>query len=58
MPDGTLSLQNKKDIYFGCAIGCWAFAALILLCVMCNWKNIKIGIAVMKATAMFVAFTP
>jgi hypothetical protein len=34
------------------------FSALILICILCNWKNIKIGINVMKCTAQFVGSTP
>lgn len=30
----------------------------MICCVLCNWKNIKIGIAVMKCTASFIGSTP
>jgi len=29
----------------------WGFTALLLCCVLCNYTNIKIGVAVMKCTA-------
>lgn len=49
---------SEKDYYTAATISLWTFAALILCCVVFNWKNIKIGVAVMKATAQFVATTP
>ena len=29
-----------------------------MLCICCNWKNIKIGIAIFKCTAAFMGCTP
>lgn len=36
----------------------WGICAAFILCVCCNCKNIKIGIAVMKTTAAFIKDTP
>jgi len=31
---------------------------VLLICTLCNFKNIKIGVAVMKCTAAFIGGTP
>ena len=38
--------------------GVWGLSALLLCCAICNQKNIRIGVAVMKCTAMFIGDTP
>jgi len=38
--------------------GVGGLAALILLMTLCNCKNIKIGVSVMKCTALFIGGTP
>ena len=50
-------LENQKYYLYG-AYAVWGFAAIIFICVCCNWKNIRIGIAVMKCTASFIGSTP
>jgi choline transporter-like protein 2/4/5 len=36
----------------------WGIAALLLCCTLCNWNNIKIGVAVMKCTAQYIGNNP
>lgn len=36
----------------------WGFSALLLVCVCCNCKNIRVGIALSKCTAQFIADSP
>lgn len=50
-------LEMQKYYLYG-AYAVWGFAAIIFICVCCNWKNIRIGIAVMKCTASFIGSTP
>ena len=50
--------DKYKQYYLIGAYVVWGIAALILLCVLCNCKNIRIGVAVMKATAQFIGSTP
>lgn len=49
--------QFKQYYEYG-AYAAFGFTALLFVCVCCNWKNIKIGVAVMKCTASFVGSTP
>lgn len=50
--------EQYKNYYIYGSYVTWGFAGLILLCLCCNLTNIKIGIAVMEATAMFINGTP
>jgi hypothetical protein len=34
------------------------FCAVLIICAVCNQKNIRIGVAVMKVTAAFIGGTP
>jgi hypothetical protein len=34
------------------------FCGVLIICACCNYKNIKIGVAVMKCTAAFIGGTP
>jgi hypothetical protein len=43
-------------LYGGYAVA--GFGGLILLCALCQCKNIRIGVAVMKCTAAFIGGTP
>ena len=36
----------------------WGFTFFLFCCVLCNTKNIKIGVAVMKCTAQYIAGNP
>lgn len=49
--------ETKKYYLYGSYV-VWGLGALMIFCVLCNWKNIKIGIAVMKCTASFIGSTP
>lgn len=49
--------KYQKYYLYG-SYGVGGLAAALLLCVLCNCKNIKIGVAVMKCTALFIAQTP
>lgn len=46
------------DAYHYGSFVIWGFAALVFLCVLCNCKNIRVGIALSKCTAQFIADTP
>ena len=51
---GKVKLAQDEDRQMYYQVGSyivWGFSALILCCTICNWKNIKIGVAVMKCTA-------
>lgn len=47
-----------KEYYTYGAYAVWGLAGLIFLCVCCNLKNIRIGLAVMQCTTMFINGTP
>lgn len=49
--------KYKQHYEYG-AYAVWGICALFVLCVMCNCRNIRIGIAVMKTTAAFIKDTP
>lgn len=51
--------DTKQQEYYkwGSYVG-FGFSALLVCCVLCNFKNIRIGIAVMKCTAEFIGGTP
>lgn len=36
----------------------WGIAGVLLCCTLCNWNNIKIGVAVMKCTAQYIGNNP
>ena len=49
--------KNKKYYLYGSyAIG--GLAALLLFCICCNLKNIRIGVAIMKCTAQYIGSNP
>lgn len=50
--------EQTKEYYLYGAYVVWGFAAILICCVLCNFKNIRIGIAVMKCTASFIGSTP
>lgn len=49
--------ETKKYYLYGAYV-VWGIGALMICCVLCNFKNIRIGIAVMKCTASFIGSTP
>lgn len=64
---GWLLWQKSKDMdqtdkyvkyyeYGGYAT--WGFTGFLLCCVVCNFKNIRIGVNVMKCTSQFIMSTP
>lgn len=57
---GTCAVKEAEmqKYYLYGAYAIWGFAGLIFICVCFNWKNIRIGIAVMKCTASFIGSTP
>ena len=52
------TIEDQKKWYEVGAYAVWVLAALLLLCVCCNLKNIRIGVAIMKATAAFIGSNP
>lgn len=52
------TIEEQKLWYEIAAYVVWVLAALILLCVCCNLKNIRIGVGIMKATAAFIGSNP
>lgn len=49
--------QYKKYYEIGSYV-VWGIGGLLLLCILCNCKNIRIGVKVMKCTAQFIGNTP
>ena len=49
---------QMKEYYLYGSYVVWGIGAIVFCCVCCNWKNIRIGIAVMKCTASFIGSTP
>ena len=47
-----------KDYYTYGSYAVWGLALIMFVCVCCNLKNIRIGLAVMQCTAMFINGTP
>ena len=58
-PDGTMSPNDDNYYYYlyG-SYTVWGISAVLLCCAICNLKNIRIGVAVMKCTAAFLGGTP
>lgn len=54
MPDS----DQYKEYYLYGSYGVGGVAGLLLIFTLCNCKNIRIGIAVMKCTAQFISQTP
>ncbi len=52
--NGIPATDKYKDYYTYGSYTVWGIAGLLFCCVICNWKNIKIGIAVMECTAQFL----
>jgi len=55
--DAPEEAETKKYYTYGSYV-VFGLAAIIVCCVICNFNNIKIGIAVMKCTASFIGTTP
>ncbi len=54
-----MSSYNEDRVHFqNMAFVAWGVAVLVIVCTICNWNNIKLGIAVMKCTAAFIGSTP
>lgn len=58
MPEETEEEQQYKMIATYASYGVWGVSAALLCCAILNSKNIRIGVAVMKCTAMFIGGTP
>ena len=54
----TKKEEQKKMYYTYGSYVVWGISAVLLCCALCNQKNIRIGVAVMKCTAMFIGGTP
>lgn len=50
--------DEYKPYYTYGSYAAWGILALFICCLLCNCKNIKIGIAIMKTTAQFIKDTP
>lgn len=50
--------DQYKEYYEYGAYTLWGIAGVLLCCVLINWRNIKIGIAIFKCTAAFMGGTP
>lgn len=50
--------EEYKEYYLYGSYAMFGFTVLLACCICFNYKNIKIGIAVMKCTAEFIAATP
>jgi len=42
------------DTYLYASIACWVICAIVALVILIFWSSIKIGIAVIKASARFI----
>lgn len=59
--DNSLTMietDKHKAYYEYGAYAVWGLSFILLCCVCCNLKNIRIGVAVMKCTAAFLGGTP
>ena len=52
-----IPLEHREYYYYG-SYAVWVIAILLLLCICCNLKNIRIGVGIMKATAAFIGSNP
>jgi hypothetical protein len=52
------TIEDQRQWYLIGSYVVWVLAALLLLCVCCNIKNIRIGVGIMKATAAFIGANP
>jgi hypothetical protein len=50
--------EQYKNYYIYGSYGVMGLGGFILLCVLCQCKNIRVGVAVMKCTAAFIGGTP
>jgi hypothetical protein len=55
---GMQETDGYKPYYLYGSYVVWGISAALLCCACCNLKNIRIGVAVMKATAAFLGGTP
>lgn len=53
-----LPSHKNHQIYLYGSYSVWGITALLLCCIICNIKNIRIGVNVMKCTASFIGSTP
>lgn len=58
MPEETDEEKQYKQIATYASYGVGGISAALLCCAICNQKNIRIGVAVMKCTAAFIGGTP
>lgn len=49
--------KNKVYYLYG-SYAVWGLAGILACCMLCNLKNIRIGVAVMKCTATFIGSNP
>jgi hypothetical protein len=57
MAEDDSQIEYRQYYEYG-SYGVWALTGLIFCCVCCNLKNIRIGLAVMQCTALFINGTP
>lgn len=50
--------DKHKAYYTYGSYAVWGVTGLLLCCILCNCKNIRIGVKVMKCTAQFIGSTP
>ena len=55
---GMPETDKYKAWYLYGSYGVWGLTAILFCCVCCNLKNIRIGVAVMKATAAYLGGNP
>ena len=56
---GAMDDHDENKVYYQAGyITIWVVTGLLLCCILCNCKNIKIAIAVFKCTTQFINGTP
>ena len=50
--------EKYKPLYKYGAYVTWFFSAVLICCILANNKNIRIGVAVMKCTAVYIGSNP
>lgn len=55
---GMAVTEQYQPYYLYGSYTVWGLTAFVFCCVLCNTKNIKIGVAVMKCTAQYIQHNP
>lgn len=50
--------EKYKPYYLYGSYVVWGLAGILLCCILCNLKNIRIGVAIMKCTAQYIQHNP